>query len=229
MNENQDRTGTGSEHMAAALRGLTPEQVAELQSAWHSARPALARYLPLARRSARGADERAEREAVFWARTWESFVVIRARGGAPEHGARSIGRNAALASLSRRSFTSCSPATDPLEPRAALHGGPVRHSESQIPPLARRMARAPRTLSTLERILVNCQEDRKGSSPLERCLVREAIEAILKRHRGAVHAVVIHLAKGSTTQEAARATGVSQGRVSQIRELMRNELAQLGR
>lgn len=223
----------GHEHRQAAravrkLAELTPHELADHQRRWEAARPALARFLPFALRGAKQAADREDREAVFWARTWQSWRHMARRGARPEDGLSSISWFAALSSLSRRCFTGGSPATDPLNARSGLKGAPARHCLEALPRSARDELQRPNAVPSLERLLTTVCVDRRASNPADRAAVREAIRVLLERHPGTFRTVVLHLMSGSTPGEAARAADVSASRVSHIRRAAAEAYSSLG-
>ena len=206
---------------------LTQDQLEELGQRFTAALPLSLRFVRLAERGARQHADREDRRGVFLARLWQSWVCKAEQGLRPEGMVLSIAFWAAKSSLSRREFASDHASSDPLSRRRAAGQSRNRfawHHLEEARPDRGGECDYKRPIPTR---FADVAVDRRGSNPLDRALIREAIESVLARHGENVRAIVLHLSAGGKTGEVAQAVGVTEGRVSQVRQLMRREIRQL--
>lgn len=197
---------------------LTAEQLADLRTRFDDALPMMAKYVPALRSRYRQDADADDAVGRFWFRVWQSWLKIASRGERPEDCLASLTFLAETSALSNRCVTGSFPATEPLDERAPLKGGPHKHSLAQlgVHQVAERNRPAPcqRWIDQSEDMLA----DRKGTDPAIRAMVRDAIDFITSRLDATGQLVVFHLAAGMTGREAARAVGRSPCRVTQIRQ-----------
>lgn len=200
---------------------LCPEALRQLQQLFTECQGELRRHLWRALRGVTCPATRDDREGVFWARCWQSFLS-RARQGKPIIPIlHSIGHRAALSALSQRSFSGGSNLRDPLSSRCQVKGRAtvvfIHSALSDTLAQHRCPTASQRARDTEEGPL----SDNGRHDPAERAALRidmaDWLAGLGEQHRAAAEL----LSTGEGTGDVARKIGRSHGRVSQIRgELM---------